>query len=195
MATDIGFIVEDLAVTGSKRGTYKVWIPKKHWHPDRTDYSVFASNLGDLTSAELELAKKSAKRCYPLGTLQSGGAMPIDPETGVASTDENNPDIKRETTIQFNGGILTKGRNYSAEGSGTVFDFAQTHAGNALSQLYVLATKSGFTTNTRDRGPKGNIVKLSIGTKVIVSGNYIIGQLPETQNDWINQLAPLNQSF
>lgn len=192
---DVGFIVEDLVVTGPRRGTYKVWIPKKHWHPDRTDYSAFATNLGDLNSAELIQAKKSAQYCYPLGNLQSGGAMPMDPETGVVSTDENNPEISRDTTTNVNGGTITKGKNYSAEGSGTVFKFEQTYGAHALSQMYTLATKTGFMTNTRDKAPKGNMAKLSIGTKVIVSGNYIIGQLPETQNDWINQLAPLNQSF
>lgn len=191
----IGYIVQDISVTSAARGTYKVWIPKKHWHPDRTDFTGFGYNLGNLTATELELAVKSAEECYPLGPLQSGGAKPFDPATGLVSTDENNPEIKDSTVVQVNGGTITKGKNYYSEGSGANFQFDQTFGADSMTQIYTLGTRSGLTSNTRDGAPKGNIPKLSIGTKVVVIGNFIIGQLPETQSDWINQLAPLNQSM
>lgn len=189
----VGYIVDDIVVTGPSRGTYKVWIPKKHWHPERNDFSGFGTNLGNLNATELELARKSAEECYPLFPLQAGGAMPIDPSTGVVSTDSNNPNINHNTVAQLSGGVIVKGKEYHQEGNGANFKAAQTYGANSMTQIYTLGNDSGFTVNTRDGAPKGQMSKLSIGTKVVVMGNYIINMLPETQNDWINQFAPLNR--
>lgn len=189
----IGYIVEDIAVTGHARGTYKVWIPKKHWHPNRTDFSGFGVNLGNLNATELELARKSAEECYPLFPLQSGGAMPIDTDTGIVSTDYNNPDINSDSVAQLSGGMIIKGKEYKQEGNGANYKFAQTYGSNSMTQIYTLGNVNGFRVNTRDGAPKGQLAKLSIGTKVAVMGNYIINMLPETQNDWIDQFAPLNR--
>lgn len=189
----IGYIVDDISVTGPSRGTYKVWIPKKHWHPSKTDFSGFGTNIGNLNAGDLELAKSSAEECYPLFPLQSGGALPIDTDTGIVSTDYNNPDINIDSVAQLSGTKIIKGKEYTQEGNGANFKFAQSYGADSMTQIYTMGNTNGFMVNTRDGAPKGQMAKLSIGTKVAVIGNYIINMLPETQNDWISQFAPLNK--
>lgn len=193
---DVGYIVDDLVVTGPSRGTYKVWIPRKHWQPSNDDFTGFGSNLNNLSMGDLEQARNSAESFYPAFPLQSGGAMPLDEETGLISTDEANPEINADTVpnISSNGNVSQK-KSYHPSGSGSNFKLRHSEGASSMLQTYVLSGRTGVNANTRNNAPRGCMAKLSIGTKVLVIGNYIIGMLPDTQNDWINQFAPLNQSY
>lgn len=193
-SVQVGYIVSDLAVTGPERGTYKVWIPKKHWSPTN-DFSGFGSNLGNLGPADYDLAMQSAEACYPMFPNAANGAKPFDPDTGIVSTDEASPDISADTAVNVTPcGEVVKGQSYHPEGDGASYYFRQTDGGESLLQTYTLGTTAGITANTRTNSVGGQMAKLDIGTKVVVMGNFITGMLPENQNDWINQFSPLNES-
>lgn len=192
----MGVIVSDLCVTGPKRGTYKVYIPKLNGNiTDKTDYAGFGVNLGGLNAAELTKAQAVAIDCYPAFPLESGGAMPMNPETCVSSSDENTTDISATNSARVQGGKVVKGASEYLEGNYANTTFSQSYGAESLTQIYMLDTASGFTSNLHEGMPGGSIGKLSINTKVIVQNNFIIGMLPETQNDWINQFPPLNQGL
>lgn len=190
----IGYIVSDLIVSSPARGTYKVWIPKRHWTPS-DEYTGFGANFGNLSESDRQQAVASAVECYPLFPLQSGGARPYDTSTGLASHNEANPNINPDnvTTVSLTGDIDYK-KIYHPDGDGANFKFRQTEGANELSQVYVFGARSGISANTRTNAPGGASATLSIGTRVVVIGNFIIGMLPETQNDWINQFFSLSKT-
>lgn len=194
-SVDIGYVVSDLIITGFSRGTYKVWVPKKHWRPENYDYSGFGVNLNNLSEGDRQQAVASAKNYYPLFPLSSGGYMPYDTNTGIVSTDEANPEISSDSTLNVSStGQVTYKKNYYPSGNNAHFNFRQSSSASSLCQTYVFATKAGYTANIRPNAPRGNMAKLSIGTRVLVIDHYIIGMFPENQNDWVNLFAPLNFS-
>lgn len=195
-APEVGIIVSDICVTGKERGSYKVYIPKRHGNiSEKADYVALGVNLGGLDATELVLANIVGEACYPLFPLESGGAMPIDPESGVVSSDENSTDVSVDKAATLQGGKIVKGPSEYLESSGTNTKLSHTYGTSSCTQIYVMDTCSGYSPNPRESAPRGNIGKLSVNTRVIVQGNFIMGMLPETQNDWINQFSPLDQTF
>lgn len=190
----IGYIVSELIVSSPSRGTYKVWIPKRHWTPGE-EYAGFGANFCNLGESERQMALNSAEECYPCFPLQAGGAKPYDPSSGVVSHSEANPDINPDNVASItSAGKIDYKKIYHPDGDGANFKFRQTEGADELSQVYVFGARSGVSSNTRTNAPGGSMAKLSIGTRVVVIGNFIIGMLPETQNDWINQFFALNKS-
>ena len=197
MEAEIGYIVSDLVITGPERGAYKVWIPKKHGDPtSKSSYNGFGSNFGNLGSAELYQIQQVAEYCFPVNPLSSGGHMPFNEENGLMSGTEVNPDINADTVPIFtsNGQVTAIENLRFHQGEGNNFVMRQTYRASAMSQVYTPDFKGGTTLNTRPNTPAGNYIKLSLGTKVAVSGNLILGQLPQTQNDLVNQIRALNQA-
>lgn len=196
MSAEIGYIVSDLVVTGPNRGAYQVWIPKKHGDPtSKAFYNGFGSNLGNLGSAELAVIREVAEYCFPISPLSSGGHMPFNEENGLTSTTEVNSDINIDTVISIGiDGHATPVKNLRfPSNSGANYTLRQSNPAGNLLQTYAPDFISGTTPNARSNTPSNNYVRLSIGTKVAVSGNIILGQLPQNNNDIINQLRPLNQ--
>lgn len=189
----IGYIVSDLIISSHVRGAYKVWIPKRHWSPS-DEYAGFGSNFCNLGESERQEALRSAQECYPCFPLQAGGAKPYDPSSGVISHAEANPDIKPDNVASISlAGNINYNKIYHPDGDGANFKFRQTDGADELSQVYVFGARSGISSNTRTNAPAGSMAKLSIGTRVVVIDKFIIGMLPETQNDWINQFFALNK--
>ena len=191
---EIGYIVSDIVITGPERGAYKVWIPKKHGDPTgKSSYSGFGSNFGNLGSAELALIQSVAEYCFPITPLQPGGHMPFDPNSGLVSVTEINPDITSDTTTSLNNrGQFKEIENYRKYNNPT-FQLRQTEGAAGLCRIYTPDFRSGTMVNLRQDSPSNTYVTLSLGTKVAVSGNIILGQMPQTNNDIINQLRPLDQ--
>ena len=191
MALDVGYVVSSIVLTGPQRGTYKVWVPKKHGDPTSSDsYNGFGANLGNLSSADLSQVLQIAENYYPLMPLSSGGHMPFDKTTGfVAGT---------EKTVKFGidyvPTIGNKGEISGLKEKNTVGgeNYKFRHSQPGMFQQFVFDTTSGQTVNTHANTPSGSYPKLSLGTKVVVCDNFIIGQLPQTQNDLINQMRPSN---
>ena len=195
MEAEIGYIVSDLVITGPNRGGYQVWIPKKHGDPtSKSSYNGFGTNFGNLGSAELTVIREVAEYCFPIMPLTSGGHMPFDDENGLTSGTESNSNINIDTvpTIGTNGYPTPVKNLQFPQGTGTNYKFRQTNGANSLSRVYAPDFVSGTTANVRENTPASNYVRLSIGTKVAISGNIILGQLLQTNNDIINQLRPLN---
>lgn len=195
MSAEIGYIVSDIVITGPNRGAYQVWIPKKHGDPtSKSSYSGFGSNFGNLGSAELAVIREVSEYCFPVMPLTPGGHMPFDDENGLSSGTEINPNVNIDTVPTMSNGQFTSFTNpYLPQGEGTNFHFRQGNGALSMSRVYTSEFESGTTVNTRPNSPACNYVRLSIGTKVAVSGNLILGQLPQTNNDIINQLRPLNK--
>ena len=196
MSAEIGYIVSDLVITGPNRGAYQVWIPKKHGDPTgKAFYNGFGSNLGNLGSAELAVIREVTEYCFPVSPLSAGGHMPYNEENGLTSTTTVNDDINIDTvsTVGTDGSPTpVKNLRFPAY-SGTNHIVRQSLRPNGLCQIFSPDFMCGTTPNSRVNTPSSSYVRISIGTKVAVSGNIILGQLPQTNNDIINQLRPLNQ--
>lgn len=190
----VGIVVDDIVISGHHRGSYLVYVPKLHGNiSNKTDYVGLGSNLGGLDLNELEAARKLARPFYPTFPVESGGAMPFDPNSGVVSTDTNATDVSPDNVSRVQGSKITKpaGTRGSA-GNGIEYHVAQTEGPMALTQINHLDTRTGYTTNIREGSAVGNFAHLSIGTRVLVQGNFIINMLPHNQNDWLNQFLRLN---
>ena len=189
MELEIGYVVSEMVLTGPERGTYKVWVPKKHGDPTSKDsYNGFGSNFGNLGSGDLLQIRDVAESYYPMMPLSSGGHIPFDPESGLATDNEIYDKITIDSAPVLSGGQVSRSASEQHFEGGQTFKFPQSQAG--LFQTYTLGTMGGETINTREGAPSGSYCDLSIGTKVVVCGNIILGQLPPNQNDWINQMRP-----
>ena len=196
MEVEIGYVVSDIILTGPERGTYKVWVPKKHGDPTSSaSYSGFGANLGNLGSAEFYQIQQVAESYYPMMPLSSGGHMPFDPQSGLVSTTEVVDEINLDNVTTLSNGEFSAVKNKrNPQGDDQTFFFPQTYPENGMFQVYAVGQSGGETINTRSDTPTGSFCNLSLGTKVVVAGNIILGQLPQTQNDLINQLRPANKA-
>lgn len=194
MSLEVGYVVSSLIVTGPERGTYKVWVPKKDGDPTGADsYNGFGVNLGNLGSGDLVTLQSIAENYYPIMPLSSGGHMPFDKESGLVSSTKTTDEFNSSTTQTISNGKVNAVSSYIRPiGDGANYKFAQTYPG--LTATYSFGFVSGESVNTRPGTPSGNYFNLSLGTKVVVEDNFIIGQLPQTQNDLLNQFRPSNQS-
>lgn len=196
MDIEVGYVVSDLVVTGPNRGAYQVWVPKKHGDPTgKSSYNGFGSNLGNLGSAELAAIRDVAEYCFPIQPLQSGGHMPFNEQNGYTSGTEINSDISLSNvpTVGNKGEITSVDKVQHHYGDGQLFCDRHNSPQYNLLQVYSPEFASGISLNTHANSPSSNYVRLSLGTKVAVCGDFILGQLPQTNNDIINQLRPLNQ--
>lgn len=195
MDIEVGYVVSDLVVTGPNRGAYLVWVPKKQGDPTgKSSYNGFGSNLGNLGSAELAAIRDVAEYCFPIQPLQSGGHMPFNEQNGYTSGTEINSDISLSNvpTVGTDGSITKVDKVQHNIGNDQEFQLRQTSPQYNMLQVYSPEFASGITLNTHADSPSSNYVRLSLGTKVAVQGDFIVGQLPQTNNDIINQMRPLN---
>lgn len=189
MDLEIGYVVSEMLLTGPQRGTYKVWVPKKHGDPTSKDsYNGFGVNFGNLGSADLVQVRSVAENYYPMMPLSSGGHIPFDPDTGLATDSEIYDKITADSAPTISDGVVYRSSKEQHVEGQQRFNFPQSEAG--LFQTYTLGSMGGETINPRENAPSGTYCELSLGTKVVVCDNIILGQLPPTQNDWINQMIP-----
>lgn len=182
---EVGYVVSDIVAVGPHRGAYLVHVPKRHGDPTGSDdYNGLGANFGNLDSGSLGLLQQNAEYCYPLYPLTSGGHLPFNPENGLASPTQRNPKITMETVPNASGGQISKVKNLrTAVGNGMTINFRQTNGADSYLQTYLADTNEGTPINIMDSAPTGNYVRISLGTKVGVIGNVIVGQFPPHNND------------
>lgn len=189
---DVGYVVSSMIITGPERGAYKVWVPKKHGDPTTaSSYSGFGTNLGNLGSLELYQVQQVAENYYPLMPLSSGGHMPFDENSGFVSANKVISNFETDNVPHVQNEVSTISNYRNQEGTGATYQFSQSRPG--MNRVFTFEPTSGESVNIRQNTPSQSHCKLSLGTKVVVCDNFIIGQLPQTQNDLINQLRPVNQ--
>lgn len=192
---DVGYVVSDIYLTGSKRGSYKVWVPKKHGDPiGLVDYNGFGINIGNLGAGDVMLVKNLAEYYYPIMPLSSGGHPPFNPNNGMVSVQENPTTIDEKNCPSFsNGEFGPVETRLGTVGVGRNYYMRHTGGADSLMQTYSPGSVSGYDANTHLNSEKGSYCRLSLGTKVVVCDYFIIGQLLLTQNNLMKEMPTLNQ--
>lgn len=194
---DVGYVVSDLCITGPQRGSYLVWVPKKHGDPSGlADYNGFGVNLGNLGAGDLMSIKQLADYYFPLLPLSSGGHPPFNPNNGMVSVQENPNTIDERTCpVMIEGQPSAITEVCGVKGDGRTYIMRQSMGPDSLTQVYSPGFVSGYSANTHLNADKGLYCRLSIGTRVAVCDYFIIGQLAHTQNNLIQQIPPLNRGM